>query len=98
MGSIEYINEFFDVIDDASPWGWRSWGCFTADEVQALDAVLQVVTAACEAMPQLVSEHDLAASGWPSRIGSAATSALLLMQSRGRFREDAEEDDPSLPC
>lgn len=96
-GPSEYFNQFYDVIDDDSGWDWRSWSCFTKDEVAALDAVLQIVTTACEETPTMVSEGDLVLSGWPSRIGPIAFTTLSLMSGRGRFREDIKEEEPSLP-
>ncbi|WP_327039620.1 hypothetical protein [Micromonospora maris] len=54
VGVGDYINLFFDVIDD-----------------------------------------DFIASGWPGRIQPAARAASDVMQARGRFREDAEEENPS---
>ncbi|MFD6757405.1 hypothetical protein [Micromonospora gifhornensis] len=38
VGVGDYINLFFDVIDDI-PWQWREWSCFTPEEVERLDAV-----------------------------------------------------------
>jgi hypothetical protein len=40
---------------------------------------------------------QLVGSGWPSRITPVATKALSPMRRRGHFREDIEEDEPSLP-
>lgn len=96
VGVPEYVNQFFDIIDDDSPWHWREWTCFTPDEVQALDAVQQLLLAACAATPHVRETGQFIASGWPARIQPPATQALDLMQTRGRFRNDIEEDQPSL--
>jgi hypothetical protein len=39
VGVGEYINEFFDVIDDDVPWHWRELSCLTPVEVEALNQV-----------------------------------------------------------
>ena len=97
VGPSEYFNVFFDWIDDRSPWAWRSWACFTPAEVQALDAVLKVVEVASESTPTIMSTDELILSGWPTRISPIASDTLAIMRSRGVFREDAEEDEPSSP-
>jgi hypothetical protein len=96
-GVAENVNEFFDVIDDEAPWHWQEWTCFTPGEVEALDQVQQLLNAACAATPQVCSEKVFIGSGWPARIQPPAAEALELMRARGRFREDVEEDQPSLP-
>ena len=95
VGVGEYVNEFFDVIDDDIPWHWRDWSCFTPDEVEHLDAVHGLLKAACAATPRIDTDDDFIASGWPDRIQPAARTALKAMQARGRFREDVEEETPS---
>ncbi|MFE6857254.1 hypothetical protein [Nocardia sp. NPDC057668] len=93
----EYINEFFDTIDDDGPWRWREWSTFTSAEVAALDRVRRAVLDACAATPRISSDEEFVASGWPGRIAPVAAAALELMRSRGRFREDREEVVPSRP-
>jgi hypothetical protein len=95
VGVGEYVNQFFDVIDDDIPWLWRDWSCFTPDEVEGLDAVHGLLKAACAATPRIDTDDDFIASGWPDRIRPAARRALDVMQARGRFREDVEEESPS---
>lgn len=95
-GDAEYIDKFFDTIDDDSPWQWRNWSTFTPAEVTALDRVQRVLLDACAATANLTSEEFIAA-GWPARIAPIATTALELMRRRGRFHEDHEEDQPSIP-
>ena len=96
VGVGEYVEQFFDIINDDLPWRWRTWSCFTVDEVDRLDAVHSLLVAACDATPHITTDVDaFIASGWPSRIQPAALDALSAMRERGRFREDVEEDDPS---
>lgn len=95
VGVGEYVNQFFDAIDDDIPWHWRDWSCFTPDEVERLDAVHGLLKAACAATPRIDTDDDFIASGWPDRIQPAARTALEVMQARGRFREDVEEETPS---
>jgi hypothetical protein len=95
VGVGEYVNEFFDVIDDDVPWHWREWSCFTPVEVEALDQVHLLLKAACAATPQMCTDDEFIESGWPAKIQPAATQALDVMRARGRFREDAEEEIPS---
>jgi hypothetical protein len=95
VGVAEYVNEFFDVIDDDAPWHWREWSSFTPQEVEALDAVQRLLKDACEATPQKLSDDEFIRSGWPARVEPSATEALNLMRARGRFSEDSEEEIPS---
>jgi hypothetical protein len=96
IGAGEYFNQFYDWIDDDSPWEWRDWSSFAPGEVEALEEVLKLVDAACEATPQYVSEEDLIASGWPTRIQPVAAKSLQLMCDRGWFDEETEEAEPSI--
>lgn len=95
MGNAEYVNQFFDIIDDDNPWRWRELSTFTPDEVAALDEVHRALKDACAATPRVCSDDEFIGSGWPERIMPLATTALALMQARGRFSEDREEDYPS---
>ena len=96
-GSAEYVNHFFDTIDDRSPWRWRQCSTFTHAEVTALDDVQRALLDACAATPPVCSDAEFIASGWPRRIKPVAGAALLLMRTRGRFREDRDEELPSIP-
>ena len=95
VGVGEYVEQFFDVINDDIPWYWRDWSCFTPEEVAGLDVVHGLLKAACAATPRIDTDEDFIASGWPARIQPAARAALDVMQARGRFREDVEEETPS---
>ena len=95
VGVTEYVNQFFDAIDDDMPWHWRGWSCFTPLEVEALDQVQRLLKSACAATPQKLTDTDFISSGWPTRLQPAAREALTLMNARGRFSEDNEEETPS---
>lgn len=95
VGVREYVNQFFDWIDDDISRHWRDWSCFTPEEVERLDQVHALLSAACAATPRIDTDDDFIASGWPARIQPAAQSALDAMRARGRFREDVEEEAPS---
>lgn len=95
VGVGEYVNQFFDVIDDDAPWHWREWSCFTPQEVEALDQVRRLLRDACEATSRKVRDDEFISSGWPARVQPSAAEALNLMRARGRFSEDAEEEIPS---
>ncbi|MBF4163971.1 hypothetical protein [Nocardioides acrostichi] len=102
MGVGEYVEEFFDIIDDRAPWRWRTWSVFTPDEVQALEVVHDLLVQACAETPQVPTPGGIFAddnenfirTGWPARIQPAAASALDLMLTRGRFSEEREEVEP----
>ena len=94
-GASEWFNQFFDFVDDKSPRDWRAYSTLTPDEVEALESVLRIINAACDDTPQMVSDDALVVSGWPGRVQPVASAALTQMRLRGRFREDAEETEPS---
>jgi len=95
-GPSEYFELFYDYIDDDRRRDWRSWTSLTAAEIRALEAVLQIVNTAVEATPTVMSEETLITSGWPARIRPVAAMTLAVMSERGLFREDVEEDQPSI--
>lgn len=95
VGVNEYVEQFFDVINDDVPWAWRAWSCWTAEEIDRLGAVHGLLRAACAATPRHDTDDEFIASGWPGRIQPAAIAALGLLEARGRFSEDAEELAPS---
>lgn len=96
VGNAEYINQFFDIIDDDVPWQWREWSTFTPAEVTVLDRVRRVLLDTCAATPRVCSDDEFIASGWLAHIKPVAATALELMRARGRYREDREEDSPSI--
>lgn len=77
------------------PWHWRTWSCFTTAEVDGLDEVHRLLVAACDATRGVDATDAFIASGWPERIQPAAMAVLSLMNQRGRFSEDVQEDEPS---
>ena len=97
VGVVEYVEMFFDVIRDDPPLDWRTWSCFTPEEVAAVDVVLRVVSTACDATPGIDDADRFIASGWPEQIRGPASAALDLMTARGRFDEEREETEPSHP-
>lgn len=95
VGVGEYFEQFFDVVDDDGPWRWRDWSCFTPEEVMRLDVVHGLLAVACSATRGVDTDDGFIASGWPQKIQPAAVSARVVMEERGRFREDVEEESPS---
>jgi hypothetical protein len=91
----EYVNMFFDVVDDDTPGDWRDLSTYTEAEITAPDRVQRLLLDACAATPTICTDEVFIASGWPERIQPVAAHALAAMLSRGRFREDREEDSPS---
>jgi hypothetical protein len=94
-GVVDYFEDFFSVVDDQFTWDWRDYSTLTSGEVSALDRVLQLVKAATEATPRMIKEDEFVATGWPARIQPVVSTALQLMERRGRFSEQVEENDPS---
>jgi len=92
----EYINMFFDVVDDDMPGDWRDLSTYTTAEVTELEQVLSLMLQAVAAIHKICRDDEFIASGWPERIQPVAARALDTMLRRGRFREDIEEDEPSL--
>jgi hypothetical protein len=92
----EYINMFFDVVDDDMPGDWRDLSTYTKAEVIELERVLGLMLDAVAATPEICTDDEFIASGWPERIQPFAARALATMLRRGRFREDVEEDAASL--
>jgi hypothetical protein len=97
VGANEWVNQFFDVLDDDAPWAGRSWSVFTPDEVTLLGAVHDRLQDVCQSTPQILVDDDFIAAGWPARIAPLARQAELHVQARGRFSEDAEETEPGRP-
>lgn len=95
VGTAEYINFFFDFIDDKAPGDWRTMSTLVPAELAFLERLQQLLLDAVAATGQFCSDDDFIASGWPKRIQPVAAEALGLMRHRGRFSEDREEDPPS---
>ncbi|MBU6426419.1 MAG: hypothetical protein KGQ69_08805 [Rhodospirillales bacterium] len=92
----EYFESFYDVIPHRNRGGMYPNSAITADEKILLLALSHIVDVACDATPNNMTADELIATGWPQRIQPIASKALSLMRSRGRHREDQEEDSPSI--
>ena len=93
-GAGEYFEAFYDWVPHSGD-GVRPNGALTQDEAALILKVSIALNEACDATPGIVSADELIATGWPERIKPLAQSALDQMLKRGRFSEDAEEDEPS---
>lgn len=94
-GHGEYVNQFFDFIDDDSPGDWRTMSTLTPAEVEGLDRIQRLLLDAVTATGRFCTDSDFIASGWPERIKPFAAEVLSQMRQRGRFDEDNEEEAPS---
>lgn len=94
MGDCEYIEMFFDWVDDDFQPAWRDNSAYTPQEIEAIE---QVLTAMLEAVAETrdLDTESTVASGWPRRIAPIAKAALDLMLDRGRFDEEREEAEPA---
>jgi hypothetical protein len=90
-GNAEYVNFFFDFVDDDVSTSWRENSTLTPGEIDGLDQVQKLLRAACDTTPQICSDAEFIASGWPECIRPQAADTLRAMQQRGRFSEDHEE-------
>jgi hypothetical protein len=97
LGNADYVNQFFDWIDDEAPWDWRAYSTWTPSEVAELDEVQQQLRRACDETPRICTDEEFISSGWPERVAPVAVRALAVLRQRRWFREDAEEDSPSNP-
>jgi hypothetical protein len=96
LGAKEYFNGFEDFLplDYAAP---APNSAITDEENAALWEVCRLMSEAADATPDLVTDEELLASGWPSKIAPVANAALALFLRRGRFSEEVAEDKPSGP-
>ncbi|HEY2297977.1 MAG TPA: hypothetical protein VGH43_09640 [Jatrophihabitans sp.] len=92
-GTVEWINGFFDWVDDRSP-RWRDNTAMTTAEVKAVADVHDLLVACCDATNGIYDEDEFIATGWPARVQPVARSAADLMLARGRFDEDVEQLEP----
>jgi len=93
-GGNEGVRAAGAVVDDRQP-AWRHLSTYTPPEIAELERVHSLLLDACAETAPIQRDDDFIASGWPERIKPAAADALALMLSRGRFREDREEQSPS---
>jgi hypothetical protein len=93
-GVVEYVEEFFDVIDDRAPWHWKEWSTFTPEEVIAIDRVQQLMLEACAGDTRRpgnggVHQQRVADTHPAARNGSCCPHARTGTLSRGRRRGSA---------
>jgi hypothetical protein len=93
-GPVEYVEMFFDIVDNRSP-SWREVSAYTEAEISELQAVHDILVEACDATAPAGNGEEFIAAGWPERIEPIAAAALTLMLGRGRFSEEHEEESPS---
>lgn len=94
VGTVDYVDYFFDIVDDRRP-NWRELSTYTAAEIAELQSVHDLLVEACDATDKMISDDDFIASGWPERIKPVAAHALSLLLGRGRFSDEREEPSPS---
>ena len=86
FGPAGYFNWFFDWFPGQAANDPPS--AMSQDEAEAATAVLALMREACDATPLLMTEDELIATGWPSRIQPVAQTALEVFMTRGRSVED----------
>lgn len=95
MGPGEFFESYYDWVphrdSDGDP---RPNAAITPTEWSAIQDVSNVLDDACDATQGTRTADELIASGWPARIQPVARKALALMEARGRFSDDREEDEP----
>ncbi len=90
----EYFETFYDHIPHREDGGLPALSTFNQAEISALKRVSSIVDAAADDTPQSMSEADFVASGWPQRIQVEAQAAVAVLNLRGRFCEEQEQDHP----
>ena len=91
IGAVEYFEMFFDWFPTTDTGDTLDYSVFTAEERTVLNATLRIMNQACDATTELVSDDELIASGWPTRVQPIAKAALDVMHRRGP--SDEEEDE-----
>jgi hypothetical protein len=97
VGANEWVNQFFDVIDDDMPGDWRNWPVLTGEEVAALAEVHDALLDVCRHTPPILVADDFVAGRHPDEIARLARRAVHELLTRGRFSEDVEEAEPGRP-
>ena len=95
-GAGEWFESFFDHLPREGS-DYRDNSSISGTEWTALAPVVETMQLARQNAPSRISDEDLIASGWPTRVARLAKSALDAFLERGRFSEDVEEDEPSSP-
>lgn len=93
---MEWFECFFDFFPYEGP-AVRDVSSISDEEWESLSPLLSAMQAACRETPSDISEKDLKASGWPTRIAPIAAKTLDVFLARGRFSEEIEEQSPSSP-
>ncbi|NHC16096.1 hypothetical protein [Motilibacter deserti] len=94
VGANEWVNRFFDIIDDESPHDWRLWSVLTPHEVDVLRRVHDELVEVCRRTPSVLDDDQFIAEGWPERLAVTAATAQRVLLARGWFDEDIEEREP----
>lgn len=86
MSAAEYINQFFDQVDDEMTYRQGNTA-MTDDEVVAVQRVLDVMLAVCAATPGAVEDSDLIGSpalpgSWRSRPRRSRRSTHAVVSTR----------------
>jgi len=90
--------EWFEIFFDYFPYDGalvRDNSSIDDGEWEALTSLLTVMQIACRETPSRMSETELKATGWPSRVAPTAAAILNVFLARGRFSEDVEEETPT---
>lgn len=95
VGPHEWFESFYDWVPHRRDREMWPNSAMTQDERAAILEVSVLLDAACDSTPGDMTVDDLISTGWPKRIQPIAESALMLMERRGRFSEDHEEETPA---
>jgi hypothetical protein len=96
VGANEWVNQFFDIIEDDPPGDWRTWPVLTGQEVAVLANVHDALLEICQRTPGTLDDSDFIGGGYPSEIALLARRAVDELLARGRFSEDVEETEPGV--
>lgn len=91
----EYFESFYDYIPHRGDGEMRLNSAMTNEERRLLGEVSEILDNACDATPNITSVEEFIATGWPRKVQRVAARACRIMNERGRFDEDREEDAPS---
>lgn len=96
MGPREYFESFYDWVPHRAEDRRRFPNTtITPAEHAAIGEVSAILDDACDATTGVMTVEEFIATGWPGRIRPVAQAALALLEGRGRFSEEREEDEPS---
>ena len=96
MGPNEYFEGFYDWVPHRDEDRRRFPNAtIVPAEQAAIEEVSAILDDACDATPGTMSVEEFIGTGWPGRIQPVACRVLALLEGRGRFSEESEEDEPS---